>query len=39
VLKVYPNVDPSTHAIEILNDLGVADATPAQAASPTPAPH
>ena len=40
VLKVYPNVDPSTHAIEILNDLGVADATPpAQAASPTPAPN
>src|SRR5277367_4360860 len=24
VLKVYPSVDPSTHAIEILNDLGVA---------------
>jgi len=40
VLKVYPNVDPSTHAIEILNDLGVADATPqAPAASPTPAPN
>jgi peroxiredoxin Q/BCP len=40
VLKVYPNVDPSTHAIEILNDLGVADATPpAAAASPTPAPN
>jgi peroxiredoxin Q/BCP len=40
VLKVYPNVDPSTHAIEILNDLGVADATPpAAAASPTSAPN
>ena len=40
VLKVYPNVDPSTHAIEILNDLGVADATaPPAAASPTPAPN
>jgi peroxiredoxin Q/BCP len=40
VLKVYPNVDPSTHAIEILNDLGVADATPPPAAaSPTPAPN
>src|SRR5712671_2266109 len=37
VLKVYPNVDPSTHAIEILNDLGVADVTPAAATSPTPA--
>jgi peroxiredoxin Q/BCP len=40
VLKVYPNVDPSTHAIEILNDLGVADANPPPAAaSPTPAPN
>lgn len=29
VLRVYPNVDPSTHAIEILNDLGVSDAAPA----------
>ena len=38
VLKVYPNVDPSTHAIEILNDLGAADATPAPPeATPTPA--
>ena len=34
VLKVYPSVDPSTHAIEILNDLGSADATPAAQASP-----
>jgi len=39
VLKVYPNVDPSTHAIEILNDLGVSAVTAAPAASPTPAPH
>ena len=40
VLKVYPNVDPSTHAIEILNDLGVANAAPPAApASPTPAPN
>ena len=38
VLKVYPSVDPSTHAIEILNDLGVADAAPpAQAAPAAPA--
>jgi thioredoxin-dependent peroxiredoxin len=38
VLKVYPNVDPSTHAIEILNDLGVSDAAPAaKPASPPPA--
>jgi len=28
VLKVYPSVGPSTHAVEILNDLGVA-ASPA----------
>jgi len=38
VLKVYPNVDPSTHAIEILNDLGATDATPVPPqATPTPA--
>jgi peroxiredoxin Q/BCP len=38
VLKVYPNVDPSTHAIEILNDLGVSDTAPAaKPASPPPA--
>jgi peroxiredoxin Q/BCP len=38
VLKIYPNVDPSTHAIEILNDLGAADATPVPPeATPTPA--
>ena len=36
VQKVYPNVDPSTHAIEILNDLGAADATPAPKESPAP---
>jgi thioredoxin-dependent peroxiredoxin len=39
VLKVYPSVDPSTHAIEILNDLGVADAAaPAAVAAPSAAP-
>jgi len=38
IVKVYPSVDPSTHAIEILNDLGVADAAPpAQAAPAAPA--
>jgi peroxiredoxin Q/BCP len=38
IIKVYPNVDPSTHAIEILNDLGVANAAPAAPAAPaTPA--
>jgi len=37
VLKVYPNVDPSTHAIEILNDLDAADATPVPP-EPTPTP-
>ena len=36
VLKVYPSVDPSTHAIEILNDLGVANAAPAAQVSPVP---
>src|SRR5260370_4447550 len=40
VLKVYPNVDPSSHAIEILNDLGASNAAPAAPASiPTPAPN
>jgi thioredoxin-dependent peroxiredoxin len=34
ILKVYPSVDPSTHATAILNDLGVANAAPAAAASP-----
>ena len=38
IIKVYPNVDPSTHAIEILNDLGVANAAPPAPAAPaTPA--
>jgi len=36
IIKVYPSVDPSTHAIEILNDLGVADAAPPTQASPAP---
>jgi thioredoxin-dependent peroxiredoxin len=34
ILKVYPSVDPSVHAIEILNDLGLADAAPPAQASP-----
>src|SRR5271156_1154532 len=34
VLKVYPSVDPSTHAIEILNDLGVPKTAPAAPAAP-----
>src|SRR5258708_5160367 len=37
VLKVYPNVDPSTHAIGRMNDLGVSHAAHAQPASPAPA--
>lgn len=37
VLKVYPNVDPSTHATEILKDLGVSNAAPAAPPSPAPA--
>ena len=39
IMKVYPSVDPSTHAIEILNDLGSSSATPAAAAAqPSPRP-
>jgi len=37
IVKVYPSVDPSTHASEILNDLGLANAAP-PAASPPSAP-
>jgi peroxiredoxin Q/BCP len=36
ILKVYPSVDPSSHAIEILNDLGVANAAPPAAPAPAP---
>jgi peroxiredoxin Q/BCP len=36
IVKVYPSVDPSSHAIEILNDLGVANA--ARPAAPAAAP-
>ena len=40
IVKVYPSVDPSTHAIEILNDVGAANAAPPAAAPPTaPAPN
>ena len=34
IVKVYPSVDPSAHAIEILNDLGVANAAPPAAPAP-----
>ena len=34
ILKVYPSVDPSTHAIEILNDLGVSNTVPPAPAKP-----
>lgn len=34
IVKVYPSVDPSSHAIEILNDLGVANAAPPAAPAP-----
>jgi len=34
VLKVYPSVDPSTHAIEILTDLGIPKTAPAAPAAP-----
>ncbi|MGH7922964.1 MAG: peroxiredoxin [Candidatus Binatus sp.] len=38
IVKVYPSVDPSVHAIEILNDLGLAGAAPPAQASPAPPP-
>jgi thioredoxin-dependent peroxiredoxin len=41
ILKVYPDVDPSQHASQILGDLGVPEhpaAPPAPAASPTAPP-
>src|SRR5271170_4395355 len=34
IIKVYPSVDPSTHAIEILTDLGVPKTAPAAPAAP-----
>lgn len=34
ILKVYPSVDPSAHAMQILTDLGVGNVVPAAAASP-----
>jgi len=38
IIKVYPSVDPSTHATEILSDLGATNATaPAQPAPAAPA--
>jgi thioredoxin-dependent peroxiredoxin len=41
ILKVYPNVDPSSHATQILGDLGVPEhpAAAAPAASPTSTPN
>jgi peroxiredoxin Q/BCP len=36
IVKVYPNVDPSTHATEILNDLGTANAAPPAAPNAPP---
>jgi thioredoxin-dependent peroxiredoxin len=33
ILKVYPNVDPSTHATQILSDIGSTPAAPAPAAA------
>jgi peroxiredoxin Q/BCP len=35
IVKVYPSVDPSAHATEILNDLGAANAAPPAAAPPS----
>jgi thioredoxin-dependent peroxiredoxin len=38
ILKVYPSVDPSAHATQILSDLGVGNAAPAAAAASPAAP-
>lgn len=37
ILKVYPRVDPSAHATQILSDLGVGNAAPPAAAAASPA--
>lgn len=37
ILKVYPSVDPSAHATQILSDLGVGNAAPPAAAAASPA--
>jgi peroxiredoxin Q/BCP len=36
ILKVYPRVDPSVHASEILRDLGAEQPPPAAVATPAP---
>jgi peroxiredoxin Q/BCP len=38
ILKVYPQVDPGTHATEIIHDLGADKTPPTPTASATPAP-
>ena len=38
ILKVYPSVDPSAHATQILTDLAVGNAAPAAAAASPAAP-
>ena len=38
ILKVYPSVDPSAHATQILTDLGAGNAAPAAAAASPAAP-
>jgi len=38
ILKVYPNVDPATHAKEIIRDLGADKPPPTPVATPTPSP-
>ena len=37
IVKVYPSVDPSSHATEILNDLGANAAAPTNPAPAAPA--
>ncbi len=38
ILKVYPNVDPATHAKQIIRDLGADKLPPTPVATPTPSP-
>jgi len=38
VLKVYPSVDPGSHAKQIVRDLGADKPPPTPVASPTPSP-
>jgi peroxiredoxin Q/BCP len=38
ILKVYPSVDPASHARQIVSDLGADKPTPSRTATPSPTP-